>query len=372
MERKIGTKSICFVGLDNYPVLVPEYNNNNFGGESVQQTILSKEFADQGFEVSMVVSDLGQPDGEVVNKIKVWKTYKKNAGIPILKFFHPRLSSILKALHNADADIYYQSCAGILTGVVAWFCKRHHRKFIFRTASDSDCIPDQLLIRYWRDKKIYEYGLKNADIITVQGIHQRDLLFKNYGLKSVPINMAVEYPASSVYIDAKEIDVLWVNNIRSLKRPELLMQLAKTMPHRNIFMIGGPCGDFSYYQTILNESKKIKNLCFLGPIPYHDVNSYFSKAKVFVNTSEIEGFPNSFLQSWARGVPVVSFFDPNSLIKQKKLGFVPTSIEKMAEEVDELLKDDNKRAALGENTRQFVLQNYLPVNVVKEYLKCLA
>lgn len=35
---------------------------------------------------------------------------------------------------------------------------------MFRLASDSDAKPEDLLIQYWRDKKIYSYGLKSADI----------------------------------------------------------------------------------------------------------------------------------------------------------------------------------------------------------------
>ena len=59
-----GRQKICFVGLDNYPVLNPDCGGEYFGGESVQQTLLAKAFADLGYEVSMVVKDHGQAQGE--------------------------------------------------------------------------------------------------------------------------------------------------------------------------------------------------------------------------------------------------------------------------------------------------------------------
>jgi hypothetical protein len=36
---------ICFVGLDNLPVLAPEYRSELIGGESVQQTLLARALA---------------------------------------------------------------------------------------------------------------------------------------------------------------------------------------------------------------------------------------------------------------------------------------------------------------------------------------
>ena len=55
---------ICFVGLDSLPVLAPEYQQHRIGGEQVQQTLLARALARRGFEVSMIVYDYGQADGQ--------------------------------------------------------------------------------------------------------------------------------------------------------------------------------------------------------------------------------------------------------------------------------------------------------------------
>src|SRR5262247_1540540 len=117
------TRSICFVGLDNYPVLNPRFGHEYFGGESVQQTLLAKAFAALGYRVSMVVKDHEQPEGEEIDGITVHKTFAESAGVPILRFVHPRMTSILRALARSDADVFYQSCAGMLTGLVGWHCR---------------------------------------------------------------------------------------------------------------------------------------------------------------------------------------------------------------------------------------------------------
>ena len=71
---------ICFVGSDNYPVLNPEYGETYIGGESVQQSLLAIEFARQEYDVSTVVKDNGQQDGEIIHGISIWKSFKEGSG----------------------------------------------------------------------------------------------------------------------------------------------------------------------------------------------------------------------------------------------------------------------------------------------------
>src|SRR5882762_6039842 len=109
---------ICFVGLDNLPVLDPEYRQHHIGGESVQQTLLGRALARRGHDVSMVVADYGQTDGMKREAIRVLKAYRPDAGIPVLRFLHPRWTGMWSALERADADLYYTSCAGMHVGLV--------------------------------------------------------------------------------------------------------------------------------------------------------------------------------------------------------------------------------------------------------------
>ena len=361
------SKTICFVGLDSYPVLNPAKGNEYFGGESVQLTLLAKAFKEIGYDVTMLCLDYGQPDNELIDGIHVLKTYHNSAGLPGLRFIHPRMTSVISAMKQANADIYYQSCAGALTGIVAGFCKRNNKKFIFRLAHDSDCIPGEQIIRLWRDRKIYEYGLRKADLISAQGFKQVALLKKHYHLDSVPVNMTVQLPENSKRAE-KDIDVLWVNNFRDFKRAELVPKLARLLPEYSITMIGGPVpGNEALFENVKKQANNIDNLNVEGAIPYQDVNAFFTRSKTFVNTSDWEGFPNSFLQAWIRGVPVVSFFDPDDLIVKQNMGAVPVSLEDMADSLRALIKDNIKCQSIAEQSKKYVLDNYSPVAVARRY-----
>src|SRR5262245_30904075 len=110
---------ICFVGLQNLPVLAREYSAHGIGGEQVQQTLLAKALIARGYEVCMVVADYGQPDSVAWHGVVTYKAYRPNAGVPVFRFVYPRWTGTWSALIRADADVYYTSCAGMLVGLVA-------------------------------------------------------------------------------------------------------------------------------------------------------------------------------------------------------------------------------------------------------------
>ena len=319
----------------------------------------------------MVCQDFGQPDGEVIDGITVWKTYRVQAGLPIVRFVYPRVYSIWRALSRANADVYFQSCAGVTTGLVALFADRNSRRMIFRIAHDTDCIPGQQLIKYRRDKLIYEYGLRTTDLISAQSRYQADLLMENYKRRAVEVNMVVEAP-SRLKQDERVIDVLWVNNIRDFKRPDIVCEIARKLPSVRFVMIGGEVAGYeNLYEKIKEETSTIENLEFLGAVPYSEVNSYFSKSKLFLNTSDSEGFPNSYLQAWIREVPVVSFFDPDSIIETHGFGASPSSFDGMNRSLIYLLSRDTERKSIGVKTAEFVRRSYSPSVIVSKYEKLL-
>lgn len=365
-----ATMKICIVGLDDYPQLAGLKDAKYVGGESVQHVLLARAWRDLGHEVSMVVHDHGQGRVTDVDGIRAVAPYGRDDGIPVLRFAHPRLTGMLSAMREVDADVYYQSPAGVATGITAWFCRRYGKRCIVRIASDLACIPGKQLIRYWRDRKIYEYGLRHADLIVAQSEQQRTLLKQNYGLKSEVLDMAVEMPSGPQ--PQKDIDVLWVSNLRPVKRPEVLLELARRLPGVRFTLAGGALpGADDYYRTVRDAASSIPNLAFPGAVPYNEVGTLFSRAKLFLNTSQIEGFPNTFLQAWVRGVPVVAFFDPDSLIEQRQLGHTASDFDDMIGAIQRLLRDDAERQRIGERARAYAVAQFGPMHIASRNLEML-
>jgi len=357
---------ICFVGLENLAVLAPEHGHHNIAGEGVQQTLLGQALVRRGHNVSMVVWDYGQIDNAEWEGIRVFKAYRPKAGLPMLRFIHPRWTGMWSALTRADADLYYTSCAGMHVGLVALFCRRFGKRFVFRAASDTDCDRSRLLVRFARDRWLYAYGLRRADAILVQSALQAETLAHHYGLAGRVAGMLVEKPPPDT---VRDIELLWVSNIRQVKRPDLILELAERMPEVKIHMVGGPLpGDEALFRDVRDAAAAKANVTFHGRLSYRDANHLYGRAKVLVNTSDVEGFPNSYLQAWIRGVPVVTLIDPDGVIQREGLGVAASSAAEIPDAIGRLLRDPAVWKAAGDRCRAFMAREYGEDKVLAAYL----
>lgn len=363
---------ICFVGLENLPVVSSAHRHHGVGGEQVQQTLLARALAHRGFDVSMVVADYGQDDAMRIDGIDLHKAHGLHDGIPVLRFIHPRLTRLWSALSRADADVYYVSCAGPQLGFVTAFARQSGRRVIFRIAHDRDCDPHQLLVRYARDRLIYAWGLRRADAVLAQTEQQQRALRLHYGVDSRVAAMLVDPPQAPRSFAERDVDVLWVNNLRPFKRPEWVPELARRLPGMALHMIGGPQpGHGDLYEQVSLAARAEPNLRFHGPVPYASVNAWFERARVFVNTSESEGFPNSYLQAWRRGVPTVTFFDPDHLIDRHGLGWAVQSLDEMARVVHRLAVDGPAWSEVSRRCHQYMDTHHGEEVVLAPYLQAL-
>jgi glycosyltransferase involved in cell wall biosynthesis len=361
---------ICFLGLDNLAVLSPDHAHLPAGGEPVQQTLLARALARRGFDVSMVVASLGQPDGATFDGIRTFGSFDPDAGIPILRFIHPRWTSVMAQLRRVDADVYYTSCASTGVAQIVRAARALGAGSVFRIASDSDCDPARLLIRLWRDRKIYEHGLARVDRILAQSAFQSDLMRRNYQRDSRVAGMLVEPAAAPAAFSARQCDALWVSNIRQVKRPDILLQVAGEMPDLSFHMVGGPLpGAEAMFDEVGAAARALPNLEFAGLVPYRRVSRAYAQARVFVNTSDVEGFPNSFLQAWINGVPVVSFFDPDGVIAREGLGVAVRSRAEMLDAIRRLATQEDEWLEASRRCLAFMSREFAEDTILEPYLQ---
>lgn len=366
----MSIRKICIVGMDDYPLFSGNAEIGSVNGESVQHLLLARAWRDLGLEVSVIVHDHGQGAVRVHDGIRAIAAHAPRAGVPLLRVVHPRMTGLVAALGFANADMYYQSPSGSATGVTAWFCRQRARRMVYRVASDANCVPGRQLIRFWHDRKLYEYGLRRAHLVATQTLAQTSLLLEHYGIASATVNMAVEPPRKAAGVQ-RDIEVLWVSNLRSVKRPELALELARRLPHVRFTLVGGVCGSQDYYDQVKAAAARLHNVTMLGAVPYQATGALFDRARLFLNTSSVEGFPNTFLQAWVRGVPVITFFDPDRLVRQQRLGIAVDSLEDMRTALERLLSDEAERRALGARAHRFTQTQFSPTRVAREYLDLL-
>jgi glycosyltransferase involved in cell wall biosynthesis len=304
--------SICFVAPYAWPVLARESSLGIVGGAEVQQCILARLLAREGVRVSMITLDFGQPDRAEVDGVRVHKTFRPEEGIPALRFVHPRLTATWRALADADAGVYYLRSASMLASVIDEFCRRRGRRSVYAAATDADFAPDlRDQIRFARDRWLYRRGLARVDRIIVQNAAQLEACRTRYGRDATLIPSCYVLPEKT---SARRRDeVLWVGRMDPGKRPELALEVARRLPHRRFVMVGGPAHGEARgsrcYEDARSAARGLDNVEMTGFLPLEEVERRFDAARVLLNTSYYEGMPNTFLQSWARGVPTVATVD---------------------------------------------------------------
>ena len=113
-------------------------------------------------------------------------------------------------------------------------------------------------------------------------------------------------PENDRWLKKDPITVVWVGNIKPLKRPELLLDLAAAfVAEQNVrFLMIGREGSGKHYSDFVSKLTQAPNVAYLGELPVEQVNRILGESHILVNTSDFEGFPNTFIQAWMRRVPV--------------------------------------------------------------------
>jgi glycosyltransferase involved in cell wall biosynthesis len=315
----------------------------------------------------MISIDYGQSEGEVLNGVRLLKMHKPDAGLPGFRFVHPRVTSVWAAMRRADADVYYQRASGVHTGLVAAFARRYQRVSVFAATHDHDFRPDPPSLRLRRDRMIFSWGIRRVTRVVTQTERQQALCSEVFGRESVHIDSAYGHRGEPA---AHSGVVLWVANAKRHKRPHLFLELAARLPQYRFRLVGGPADQAEerrYFEELQARAKVLPNVEMTGYVPYAEIESMFDGAAVFVNSSVGEGFPNTFMQAWSRGIPTVSFFDPQTRLDGDAVGIVVDSVDQMADTVRWLKEDAASWSIAGERSRRAFAQTHSLARVVTLY-----
>lgn len=305
-------KKICFV--------IPKYVLFEIGGAEIQIYFLIKEFLRRNWEVEVVCRE---PSPEMVIKEnnlhdqRVRLLYYKQSNIRSIEFF-----SVLKALKQTTAFYYYQRTDYSLTGATAYYCRTNRKKMVYACAQQGDTVkgkyveemkslrysnPFKLFVRYCDLSvldKVVEYGKRRADAVVCQTEEQMVAFKANFNRETTLINNSFEFnvPVN----DHKEELILWVGNCRPVKQPELFVRLASEFMKDTKwkFVMVGKTDDNILH--VIRNSELNERFILCGALPLNEVNEWYAKAKVLINTSIQEGMPNTFIQAWYYGLPVIS------------------------------------------------------------------
>jgi len=347
-------KKICIISLKAYP-LFNKACNSIFGGAEVQLFLLAREFAkNKNVSVNFIVADYGQKSSENYDGINVVKSFNigDSSFIKNIKF--------LKCFMSINADVYIQRTLDPASGIIAILCKLLRKRFVYMVAHDMEVDGE-----YENNEGIMKSLLANvvfkyADVIVVQNTTQKDLLYKNKGRDSIFIKSG--YPLNDYYKTSNNDYILWVGRSEHWKRPELFMELAKLNINLRFKMICPQAfnDQKNRYSLLKQDAMRIKNIEFIEYVPFNEIDEYFKKAKIFVNTSVKEGFPNTFIQAAKNGVPIISLsVNPYNFLDESKCGFFCNDdFAELNARLNEVSNDVDLYNQMSENGYKYAKENH--------------
>ncbi|NQU77594.1 glycosyltransferase family 4 protein [Candidatus Falkowbacteria bacterium] len=328
---------------------------DKLGGSEIQCWLLAKHLPSLGYETKYIA--VSNPKGEEakVRKNEVLVEYLgQEDKVGLSNFFR-----FYKLLKNERPDVCYirifrfaflLSLACRLVGVPA----------VFNTSTLRDCMPQVEGARGLRHK-VQRYlnfrSLRKMRVVTINKEHA-EILGKQ-GIKATPIYNSME---DDYHGGEKVNQVVWVNNIKKRKNPEAYLRLVSKFRDSNwkFIMIGNVQNEVEHYKNLIDETKKVNpNFEYLGGLKPVEVDKILGVSKIFVNTCEVEGFGNNFIQAWLGECPTITLtFDPDNIIENNKLGFYSRVEEQMAKDLEKLMHDDNLRVEMGKRARKWAKENH--------------
>jgi glycosyltransferase involved in cell wall biosynthesis len=348
---------ICFISLNSYP-LFEKKSKQYFGGAELQISLVAKQLAkDKQFQITVINRDYGQKRLIKKGNIYLYRCFDKkyHSLIELFKFF--------VTLLIINADVYVQRTANNLSGLMAIFCKLFDKQFVYMAAHDWDCQPKVFNKITNLNQHLFHFGLKEADLIVAQSKKQQQLFLKNFGKKSALMRSLAKVQLTNKRI--KKDIILWVGRADYWKRPINFIQLAKTLPNEKLVMICRKGINNKLFENIKIKAEKQKNIQFLEAVPIEEISTYFNKAKLFVNTSVAEGFPNTFIQSGLARTPILSLLvNPDNYLNQFNCGLsCHNSSKRLIRTAKNLVKKINFLRVMGRNHYNYVKKYHTVVNI---------
>lgn len=361
---------IAIVSLQAYPLFDPTCKGK-FGGAEMQIVLVARGLAARGHDVTVITFDHGQsrsergqppskggqPAEQTFDGVRVIKSVRPVTGRQWIRGVVAQFR-VLGLLRSLDPDVILQpSVTGlVLTAAVSALVrgKRAASVIMNDNAFTGECLKRGL------DQLSFELGLRLCDAIIVINRFQeeaaRRLRFRRARQVSLVGTPCVIPPEPE---SAPREYVLWVGRCMPIKRPELFVQLAARLPEEKFVMVIPP-QDEALFARVQSAARDCANLVVVPGAPRPEMDAYFSRAKLLVNTSLAEGFPTVFVEAGSWACPVVSLkVDPSGFLSEHGLGVAcGDDTEKLLQSVDRLLKDPAAARDMGRRALAYVREHH--------------
>jgi glycosyltransferase involved in cell wall biosynthesis len=347
-------------------ILLASYIGQRTGGAELQASYLC-ECGINTFDMHYVFISNGQ---SYTKPEKFWthaiSANRFNKRYPRLNYLHAL--KIWRVLKSIQPEMIYQRCGSSFTGIAAIYTRINNCQLVYHIAHDRDVQvkPLSMFIRRpWLipEYKLMQYGIKHANTIIAQTQFQAEQLLKEYKRTALIIPNGHPVPEDCVKID-NPITIVWIANWKPFKQPEIFVKLAETIGNNEnvrFVMLGRP----DDYDELVEKAKN-NNIQVMGEVSNEEVNDFLSQSHILINTSQQEGFSNTFIQAWMRRVPVISLqVNPDNIFQKEQLGYCSGDFPQLVQDTKKLIENHELRTRMGLMAREHAIKHHSLQNMNK-------
>lgn len=272
-------------------------------------------------------------------------------------------------------DWLYLAGASHLWGPLVEMAKLVGVRTVLHTAFDTHVQPRRALV--WRPRwwPLYAWGLWRAEKIFVQHSGQQSMLHPRLQPKSCVLPKVCPLPPVFQPHTQRQAYVAWVASLREHKRPDVLIDIVRRTTDVRFIICGGPTewgGALDYGRGMADTLSKLPNVSYRGQVGSATADAVIANAALLLCTSDQEGFPNTFIQAWSNGTPVVTLkVDPNSIIEKMGLGAVSRTVDGAVADIKVLMDSVEKREEIALRARRYISENHNESRVIDIFNRTL-
>jgi glycosyltransferase involved in cell wall biosynthesis len=362
--------------------LTPEYphaSTASSGGLGTSIKNLAKSLLDQGHTVRILLYQQNQDrefddNGTIVQCIK-------NVKIKGLSWYFTRkkIQSIINSLYSQnDIDIVE---ATDWTGITSCIKPKKCPIVIRLNGSDTYfCHLDNRPVK-WINRFHEKIALQRADGHISVSQYTATMTNQLFGLSKqftiIPNSINCDDFNVKEFQNAEPIVLYFGTLIRKkglLELPFIFNEVIKNMPTAKLYLVGKDSfdilsGNHSTWDMMqgLFSSAALKNVNYLGEVPYNEIKNYINDASVCVFPTFAEALPVSWIEAMAMGKAIVASnigWSPE-IIEDQKNGFLvhPKDHELFAGKIVDLLRDENLLKQIGFQARLHI-ENYFDAHKI--------
>jgi glycosyltransferase involved in cell wall biosynthesis len=366
-----------------WPILCPRADGG-IGGAELRAVTFARQLAERPeFDIHLLVSSARNSTAQIRDQVTIhfdacdanpaarrsgpWaglrrgtdrlagSVLKRLAGIPERR----------RSIEHLDHDVL--CCFGVNNRTASLVRSAHHtgrRAIVFLT---SDRSLSDIQLRGRRQRGVYgelgclcRFALNTADAVIVQTRLQQAELQQRLGIHARllrnPIDLRThDEPPTEMNLPAEPY-VLWVGRADTFsKRADRCWRVARECPDISFVAIMNEHEPATFQQLRATQPANVR---LIPCVPIDQIEHYYRRATLLMNTSDAEGFPNSFLQAGKYGVPIVSLnVDPDGMLSDQGGGFFCRgSMETMKLQLNRLIGRGSEYERMARRVKQYTRQ----------------